>query len=61
MLNRGKVEEPDSLELGHGQEPPGVPRERAHTGETLNLCSLFAAWFPRPVPWASGPEEVIQG
>lgn len=45
---------------GHGQEPPGVARERAHTGETLNLCSLFAAWLPRPVPRASGPEEVFQ-
>lgn len=26
----------------------GVPRERVHTGKTLNLCSLFGAWFPHP-------------
>lgn len=61
VLNSGKVEGLDTLGLGHGQEPPGVPRERAHTSETLNLCSLFAAWLPHPVPWASGPEEVFQG
>lgn len=45
---------------GRGAGSPGISRERAHTGETLNLCSLFAAWFPRPLPRARGPEEVVQ-
>lgn len=68
----GKVEGPDptgtgawSPWLGPREATPGICRERAHTGKTLNLCSLFGAWFPRPVSRMhhkqAVPEDVFQG
>lgn len=55
-LPAGKAEGPEPTgagagppQLGNSEAAPGVPRERAHAGKTLNLCSLFGACFPRPV------------
>lgn len=35
--------------VGHREAAPGVPSKSAQTDKTLNLCSLFGAWFPHPV------------